>query len=46
MQAVFKINVKVFWNKSGDYEIIDSTLESQENENGDSQGDESEEGLF
>ncbi|CAF0877985.1 unnamed protein product [Brachionus calyciflorus] len=43
MQATFKINVKVYWNKSGDYEIIDSTLEeSGDNENGDSQGQDSE----
>ena len=51
MQATFKINVKIHWNKSGDYEIIDSSLEESiedENENGDSQGQESseEEGLF
>ncbi|RNA04320.1 mRNA turnover 4 -like protein [Brachionus plicatilis] len=42
MQATFKVNVKVYWNKNGDYEIIDSTLEAENNENADSQGDESE----
>lgn len=49
MQATFKINVKVHWNKSGDYEVLDSTLEeSNEKEEGDSQGQESseEEGIW
>ena len=32
MQATFKVNVKVHWNKSGEFEIIDGTIEAEEEE--------------
>ena len=32
MQATFKVNIKVYWNKSGDYEVMDATIEENEPE--------------
>jgi hypothetical protein len=32
MQATFKINVKIYWNKSGDFEILDSSIENGDDE--------------
>lgn len=30
MQAEFKVNVKAYWNKSGEYEILDSSVDEEE----------------
>lgn len=42
MQAEFKINIKAYWNKSGNYEIIQND-ENIQNEKMDSDGNNEEE---
>ncbi len=34
MQAEFKVSVKTYWNKSGEYELIDTSVEEESEEQG------------
>jgi hypothetical protein len=34
MQAEFKVTVKTYWNKSGDYELLDTSAEEGAEEQG------------
>ena len=39
MQASFKVKVKTYWNKSGEYELIDTSVEEREDESQDDDDD-------
>ena len=44
MQAEFKINVKAYWNNSGEYEILDSSIDEGVEMDDDKESQESEQG--
>lgn len=42
MQATFKVNIKVYWNKSGEYDVMDATIDENIEDEVDSQKDDEE----